>query len=260
MFGTFAQSSPQEILTAMAWILAIAVWAIVYYRSKNVHEVLLYSGIVASVCAVILLTGQPPLPEAVYKAFSQLGILPPVILLAIFAIIIGREVVLRLGPRIQNTSGIYQNWTYFGGTFQGVFYHGTPQIENAIDILHNGFIIGPGNSRGTGLYLGDLDLAMEYVGGTGSIIKIQLEAPFHQIADHSTVVNSVEFQNWSLTFGDGNEGDDITKYTLEVLRKRFLKVNDNFYVALADRTNENERIIFEGLTVLSILDAQGNPM
>jgi len=141
-----------------------------------------------------------------------------------------------------------------------ILYHGTTRLENAMDILNSGFIIGHGNSHGTGLYLGDLETAKNYAKGAGSVIKIRFEAPFNQIAEHSTVVNSPDFRNWSSRYGNGNPGDNLTNYTVKVLKKRFLRVSDNFYVALAHRTNQNERVVFEGLTILGVLDAQGNPI
>ena len=141
-----------------------------------------------------------------------------------------------------------------------ILYHGTPRLENAMDILNSGFIIGYGNSHGTGLYLGDLETAKTFAKGTGSIIKIQFQAPFDQIAGYNAVVNSPDFRYWSSRSGNGNHGDGLTIYTVKVLKKRFLRVSDNFYVALAQRTNGNERVVFEGLRVLGVLDAFGNPM
>ena len=138
-------------------------------------------------------------------------------------------------------------------------YHGTPKVENARDILRYGFLIGLGNSHGTGLYMGDLETARGYARGTGSIIQVKLQAASHQIVDNN-FVNSSEFRNWCSTYGNGNQGDNITNYALTVLKKRFLRVSQNFYVALANRTGENERVVFEGLKILGILDAQGNPI
>jgi hypothetical protein len=145
-------------------------------------------------------------------------------------------------------------------TFSTILYHGTPQLENAADIISSGFVIGSGNAYGTGLYLADLETAKKYAKGTGVIIKVKFEAPSQQIADYNSVINSKHFKNWTSIHGNGNHGDNVTNYTLTVFKKRFLKVNQNFYVALADSTVGNERVVFEGLTILGVLNAFGNPI
>ena len=269
MFGSPGQTSPQEIVTTLAWLLAITVSATLYYHSRNLSRVLLYSGIALSVCMVILVTGQPPLPEAVYKTFSMLGIWPAALLLTVFAAIIGREVILRARhsrsfARVKTSSShpVNDSDPYLHNDSENVeeiLYHGTPTLENARDILRYGFLIGSGNSHGTGLYIADLETAKGYARGTGSIVQVRLKAPSDQVADHA-FVNSTAFRHWCSVYGNENPGDNITGYALRVLKKRFLRVSDTFYVALANRTRKNERVIFEGVTILGILDAQGNPL
>jgi hypothetical protein len=141
-----------------------------------------------------------------------------------------------------------------------ILFHGTPSCENASDIIdaNSGFVIGPGNAYGTGLYLADFESAKAFAKGTGAILEISLEIPPSQVADFDSVVNSPEFQNWCSYNGKGNQGDNLTAYTLSVLRKRFIRCQ-NIYVALAEQTFGNERVVFEGVTVLGILDAMGNP-
>lgn len=145
-------------------------------------------------------------------------------------------------------------------TFSTILYHGTPQLENAADIISSGFVIGSGNAYGTGFYLADLETAKEYAKGTGVIIMVKFEAPSQQIADYNSVINSKHFKNWTSLYGNGNHGDHVTNYALTVCKKRFLRVNQNFYVALADSTVGNERVVFEGLTILGVLNAFGNPI
>jgi hypothetical protein len=84
--------------------------------------------------------------------------------------------------------------------------------------------------------------------------------PPHQIVDYNEVAHSFKFLGWFLRNFSLSHGDSITNYTLKVLKKRFLKVNENFYVAVAHRTTRNERVIFEGLNILGMLDAYGNPV
>jgi hypothetical protein len=154
----------------------------------------------------------------------------------------------------------FQNQFVNTNIFSTILYHGTPKRENARDILNYGFLIGQGNSHGTGLYLGDLSTAKNYAMGTGSIIKVQMVAPPHQIVDYNDVVYSPGFWRWFLSNFSLSYGDNITNYTLTVLKKRFLKVNENFYVAVAHRTVGYERVVFEGLNILGVLDAYGNPV
>lgn len=272
MFGNPVQASPQEIVTTLAWLLAITVSATLYYHSRNLSQVLLYSGVAFSVCIVILVTGQPPLPAAIYKVFSMLGIPSAALLLLIFAVIIGREVVLRnrkrtahsrpAGQRKKSSSFTARGHYAYGysGNVVKVLYHGTPAVENARDILNYGFLIGPRNSYGSGLYLADLPSATGYAQGEGMIIKVKLDIPTSQIVDYQSVVSSIGFKSWASDHGSGNQGDDLADYTINVLRRRFLKVDPDFYVGLAQRTNGNERVIFEGVSILGLLDAFGNPI
>jgi hypothetical protein len=206
-------------------------------------------------------------------------------LLAIFAILVV-ALVLYLSPppanRGQSTYSRYappQNSAAFhipsapayqqGGTAYSspmileVLYHGTPKLANAVDITepNSGFIIGNGNACGTGFYLGDFETAKGYAKGAGAILKIKLEAPADQVADLKSVQKSAEFKNWCFVHGSKNFGDDLSRYVITVLKKRFIKVgNQKLYVALADRTSKNQRVVFEGLTILGVLDAQGNPL
>jgi len=235
--------------------------------------VLLYSGIALSVCIVILVTGRPPLPKVLYTSFSKLGVLPALLLFSIVLLIVGRELVLRIKPWLnthtlftagsgaQTFSAPFQTpWTSVAGRYVETLYHGTPRVENAQDILNYGFLIGEGNLHGSGLYLGDLQTAKAYTKGTGVIIKVKLDVPASQVANYHTIANSPGFKNWSSAYGSGNQGDDISNYTVRVLKKRFFGVNPNFYVALANKTNPDERIVFEGITILGVLDARGNPV
>jgi len=133
--------------------------------------------------------------------------------------------------------------------------HGTPSIENALDIIsgRGTFIVGSGNQYGTGVYFADFNTAKTYAGTSGAIIKVSISVPYSQIADYSELTSSVSFTQFGKNIGDG-----ITNYVLNVLRKRFLKVNNNLIVALSDRTNLDERVVFEGVTINGILDNNGN--
>jgi hypothetical protein len=152
------------------------------------------------------------------------------------------------------------NYSYQGSYTPNILYHGTPVRENAEDIRKYGFIIGRGNSHGTGLYLADFATAKAYAGGTGAIIKVSFNAPATQIVDHPVLIQSRDFLNWSRYHGGSDFGDNITNYSITVLKKRFIRVNQNFYVALANRTGGNERVIFEGISLVAVLDAYGNFM
>ena len=143
-------------------------------------------------------------------------------------------------------------------------YHGTPDLNNVQDIIDfgSGFIVGQGNSYGTGVYFtNDLGVAKQYARGTGGIVRVNLQVPADQIANYNSVVNSSYFRSWCSTYGNGNAGDNVTEYTIGVLRKRFIRVGSyNVYIALARATIGNERVVFEGLTILGGFDARGNPL
>ncbi|EFK10016.1 conserved domain protein [delta proteobacterium NaphS2] len=146
--------------------------------------------------------------------------------------------------------------------FTAVLYHGTPKLENARNIINGGgtFVIGPGNTNGTGLYLADFHIAQGYAGNKGAVLKVKVQAPWEQIADHNDVTKSQSYRTWVNSNGNGDSGENLKNYTLYVLRKRFLRVNDSIYVALGHRTKNDERVIFEGLTVLEVLGPNGDSL
>ena len=141
-----------------------------------------------------------------------------------------------------------------------ILYHGTPHDQSGYDILNYGFVIGQGDTFGSGLYLGDLQTAKSYTRGTGIIIKVKIDVPEHQVIDNSELIASPGFTQWTLNQVGVSLGDNITTYTIQVLNKRFIRVNPSYYVALAHKTALNERVFFEGLTILGVLDAIGNPI
>ena len=146
--------------------------------------------------------------------------------------------------------------------FTAVLYHGTPKLENARNIISGGgtFVIGPGNTKGTGLYLADAQTAKKYAGNNGAILKVKLNVPWDQIADYNDVRRSQYYRTWVNSNGNGDSGENLTNYTLYVLRKRFLKVNNSTYVALGHKTNSDERVIIKGLTVLEVLGPNGDSL
>lgn len=147
------------------------------------------------------------------------------------------------------------------GWVSETLYHGTPTLQNAFDIADSGsgFIVGSGNRYGNGVYFGDFVTAQEFAEGAGAIVRVLLHVPAHQIADLNRVKTSRNFQAWCLSNGNGNQGENITDYVLTILRRRFLKVTGkSIYVALANPTFGNERVVFEGIKVLGVLNPQGN--
>jgi hypothetical protein len=156
------------------------------------------------------------------------------------------------------------NYLYQNGMLSVDLYHGTPYLNNVQDIVdfESGFIVGQGNSYGTGVYFADdIGMAMLYAKLAGGIVKVQLKVPSDQIVDYESVANSPDFKQWCSTHGSGNYGDNITDFTTQILRKRFIRVAfQRTYVALAKKTFNNERVVFEGITILGVMDASGNPI
>ena len=145
------------------------------------------------------------------------------------------------------------------GICSAVLYHGTPRKENVLDMIKHGFIIGDGDAKGRGFYLADLPTARQYARNGGMILKVLLQVPWDQIAQYESVAGSSHFSSWRSSYGSNSLGDDISNYVVEVLKKRFLRIGRDSFVALAQETSENERVVFEGLTIIGILDAYGNP-
>ena len=145
------------------------------------------------------------------------------------------------------------------GWIQKTLYHGTPKGENLKDIKAAGFIIGPGNANGTGLYMADLATAQGFANPNGIILVLLLSCPSNQIADYQSVINSDMYKTWIFFSGSGNPGDDVTNYCLNVIKKRFLN-NSPTYVALSPKTTNNERVQFQGITITGCLDSKGKPL
>lgn len=139
-------------------------------------------------------------------------------------------------------------------------YHGTPNKENVGRILTEGgsFQIGGGNINGSGMYMTkDFRTAKYYAGRDGGILKLRLDCPLDQIADYNAVLRSREFKDWKNNQGIRNEGDAISSYCTNVLKKRFLRVDLSTYIALSQRTNEDERIRFQGINIVGCTDSKG---
>lgn len=208
---------------------------------------------------------------AVWFVFhSVIGIIQSMGFLAFAIIVIA--LFMALAPRMRGVTPIPYinlqpptNYSYYqNGVLSIDLYHGTPDLNNLRDILDygSGFIVGQGNSYGTGVYFAEgLQVAKQYVRGTGGIVRVNLQVPGNQIADYYAVVSSNEFKRWCSTYGNGNVGDNITGYTIGVLHQRFIRLSSyGVYIALARVTIGNERVTFEGVTILGGLDTQGNPI
>ena len=145
------------------------------------------------------------------------------------------------------------------GICSAVLYHGTPRKENVLDMMNYGFVIGDGDAKGRGLYLASLPTAKQYAENGGMVVKVLLQVPRNQIAQYESVAGSSLFPSWRSSYGSNSLGDDISNYIVNVLKKRFLRIGQDSFVALAQKTNGNERVIFEGVTIIGVLDAYGNP-
>ena len=130
-------------------------------------------------------------------------------------------------------------------------FHGTPDKEKLFGILNQqAFVIGDGNKYGSGVYwTTQFKKAQEYAGRNGGIVKARLQCPSSQIVGYAALSDSDSFKKWKKQSGISNEGDAITAYCLNHLNKRFLKIDDHTYVALAHRTAMDDRVRFQGITI-----------
>ena len=148
------------------------------------------------------------------------------------------------------------------GWVKEILYHGTPDLNNVTDVINGRgtFVIGNGNAYGTGLYLADLKTAKGYAQPGGAVLGISLHCPADQVIDYNYLTTSAGFQNWAKRYGSGNHGNDITNYCIIHLKKRFIKVNENLYVALSEQTAKNERVQFKGLYIFGCYNATGKSL
>lgn len=135
--------------------------------------------------------------------------------------------------------------------------HGTSR-KNAEAILneHGAFKLGGENAFANGLHMTtNRNEARKYAKNGGKIIKMHLNCPPGQIADYDSVFHSREFKNWKKEKKINNDSSAVTRYCTEVLGKRFLKVDKHHYVALSNKGEDDERVLFEGLNFEGIEDA-----
>jgi len=245
---------------ALLFFMSLAVSALLV--AKTFYPAAVKTGIVAGIAILLNM--------AVWFVFhSMIGIIQSIGFLAFAIIIIA--LLIALAPRMgRMASAPYinvpppTNYSYQNGVLSTDLYHGTPDLNNVRDIVDygGGFIVGQGNTFGTGVYFTDQFLtARFYAKGSGGIVKVNLQTPVNQIADFFSIMSSEEFSTWISRHGSGNIGDDTTNFTLQILRKRFISVSQGFcLVALANKTANNERVIFEGITIRGALDINGNPI
>ena len=172
---------------------------------------------------------------------------------------IGTSFAVQPPQNINSTQAFFQNAA--NGWVQMTLYHGTSNKKNFLDMASGGggFIIGPRNSHGSGLYMtSDLQTAKGYTRNSGGVLVLSLNCPANQIIDYQSVINSEMYLLWSKMLGIGNSGDAITNYCINLIKKRFLKATDTMYVALSQKTSANQRVQFDGLSITGFLDANGN--
>lgn len=137
-------------------------------------------------------------------------------------------------------------------------YHGTSSKKSALDIFHGkNWVVGPGTANGRGVYLAPKAIARGYAGESGALVRVFISAPIDQFIFYYTVCSSHEFkkyrsQNPALQFGDA-----ITNFTTGILGKRFI-INNDVVVALAPKTQLGQRVVFDGLLPVCVLDLNGS--
>ena len=140
--------------------------------------------------------------------------------------------------------------------------HGTSR-ENALNMLHErAFKVGDGAAHGRGIYLTkSVKTAREYAKKKGAIVTVTLELPASQIAQYHEVKGNSEFKQWRKGKRFKEDGDAISAYCLDCLGKRFLQLDDEIIVVLSPRkTEEDERMLVQGVYVTGALDYHGNPL
>ena len=148
------------------------------------------------------------------------------------------------------------------GVVSIILWHGTPSINRAVDILqgHGTWVVGNGNVHGTGVYLASKSTARAYTGVNGALVKVRLSIYSSQIAYEDELLANQNFQTWSTYNPNWVGGDAVTEYVTNTLGKQYLKVDDNMWVALAHKTNNNHLINFSGITALGVFDLNDNKL
>jgi hypothetical protein len=257
VFCGFSASLPY---TGLLFFMSLAVSTLLVVRTF--YPALVRVG-VASGMAIVINIVVWFLFHSLVENIQLIGSLTFIIIVVLFIALAPR--MARILPASYSNAAHPTSYSYYqNGMLSIDLYHGTPDLNNVRDIIDygSGFIVGRGNSYGTGVYFtNDFEEAKQYAKDMGGIVRVNLQATGDQIINYSAVVNSRDFQSWCSSSGNGSGGDNITDYTIGILRKRFIRVDPyNVYIALARVTMGNERVAFEGLTILGGFDTQGNPI
>ena len=146
------------------------------------------------------------------------------------------------------------------GTLRSQKWHGTPTINNALDIMQNqgSWIVGNGNANGTGVYLASKSIASGYTSSTGGLIRVNINIPRSQVADYGHILSSIDFRAWRRSNGTRNHGDDLSEYIITQLDQRYLDAGGGIIVALVRSADKQQLVKIEGLTAVAAYDLRGN--
>lgn len=146
------------------------------------------------------------------------------------------------------------------GPVNKILWHGTPSVNRALDILQGAgtWVVGSGNVNGSGVYISSMGTAKGYAGPTGALVKLQLAIQAGQVVYLDDLLVDPNFSAWKRSNRSWNAGDAITEYAVSQLGKRYLKVSDDIWVALAHKTNGSHYVSFRGIKALGVYDLRGN--
>lgn len=155
---------------------------------------------------------------------------------------------------------IYSNSSREYGPVNKTLWHGTPSVNRALDILQGAgtWVVGSGNANGSGVYIASRGTAKGYAGPTGALVRLQLVIHASQIVYLDDLLADPNFYVWKVSNRSWNAGDAITEYATSQLGKRYLKVNNDIWVALAHKTHGSHYVSFRGIKALGVYDLQGN--
>ena len=160
---------------------------------------------------------------------------------------------LSIGSQFSNCSREY-------GQVTKILWHGTPSVNRAMDILQGAgtWVVGSGNASGTGVYMASRGTAKGYAGSKGALVKLQMSIHSSQIVYSDDLWADQNFNTWKKANSRWGYGDAITEYATRYLGKRYLKVNNDIWVALAHKTQNSHLVKFGGITALGVYDLYGN--
>jgi hypothetical protein len=137
-----------------------------------------------------------------------------------------------------------------------IFYHGTPKIENAYDILkYNRFTAKACNPPG--LWTSNsFGKASVYAGKIGAVVELHAHIPERLFIDWGQVKADGRYQRWVRINGDSP--GSVSMFIIRILKKRVVLFREGVFIFVAPVDDGKTFFRIDGVRPARIFDPNGN--